>query len=241
MTTDYVGNPATSHGVTLPSLDNAVAIKHLVDLLDPLNASAIHGGSVTVLADWVEFLKREINTLYGCRLWEASRTYPAGSMAVELPSGRIFRAVSESTNVPPSHDADGTYWEQCDLSRNEIRAFTAAYTAGSGAAGITCTRGASVVSAHMVNTENTLRQIMLVIQGIPLDNSIEVDLSDSDIKFLSLFYGGTVSPRSNAWMYAPRLGLNQPQTGHDVFTIYAAKHSSDPSSTCTASVMLWGV
>ena len=76
--------------------------------------------------------------------------------------------------------------------------------------------------------------------NIPLDNSVEVDLSGSDAKFSSVWYGGVVSPRSNAWQYAPRVGLNAPVTGKDVFTIYAAKANNDPAASCTVSVIIWG-
>jgi hypothetical protein len=228
--------------VDLPSLANAVQIKVPVDAVDPVNVSSVNS-PIEVLADWVEFLKQERLAMAGVDTWVSTKAYTEGSIAVDGNSHRMYRAIltSGNTNKRPSEESD--YWVQCDWSRADIQAFSSKYTAGSGAAGITCTRGASVVTAHMVNSENTLRQIMLVIQTVPLNQSIEVDLSASDISFLSLFYGGVVSMRSGAWQFGGQVGLNPPATGHDVFVIWAKKDSSDPdpATTCTVSVMLWGV
>jgi len=242
MSTDYTGSTTADHGVTKPSLSNAVVIKMLVDLLDPLNASAIHGCSVNVLADWVEFLKQERAAMMGVDAWVSTKAYVEGMMVVDPTMKRMFRAVTTTGNLnrPPSTDAHGDYWIQCDWSTDEIKSFAAAHQEISAPTGIACTRGASVTRADLVITGNTLRQIMLVVQNVPWDNSIQIDLSGSAARFLSLYYGGSATLASSGYQYGGQVGLNPPTTGHDVFTLWAKKTTSDSSISCTVSLTIWG-
>jgi hypothetical protein len=240
MPTDYTGNPATSHGVNLPSLANAVQIKMLVDTLDPLNASAIHGASVNVLADWIEFLRAKHAALTGVHPWDSTRTYTYGMLVTDPDNKRMYRALEIGSNLNKQPGSEATYWVRCDFSEDEIQSSSSKYIDAGSPSGITCTRGASVTRASMVITGNTLKQIMMEVQNVPFDNSITIDMSGSAAKLTSVFHGGNATLLSGGYQYGGNVGLNVPATGHDVFTLWAKKVAVSSETTCTVSISIWG-
>lgn len=239
MPSDYTGNPSNSHGVNQPSLSNAVQLKVPVDLVDPLVASSVNS-PLEVSADWIEFLKTYAGTFKGVRLWNSTDEFPQYSVVIDSIGGRMYRSVSTNTNKRPSDNED--IWKECDFTATEIGTIAAKQSEQSGTGKIVCTRGAFVSRSNMVQMGNdSFRFLAFEVQNMPWDNSITVDMSGSDNKFKASWYGGSATLRSGGYQYGGQVGLNPPASGYDAFTLWAKKGSGDPASTCTVSVLLWGV
>jgi hypothetical protein len=236
MSSNFVPNSGIAYAPSpAPSLDDAIdMVLALPDDGDNMNVSSILQ-AFKVLGGWTTFLKKALSPYRGTRLWNSVTTYTEGMSVLNPSDSRIYRALSESTDFVPTSNPG--VWQRCDYANDEIQMIAAKVTQA--VSGVTCSNGASVASLDMVGFgQGAVKVIMMVVQGVPLDNYTQVDFSGSTVKFSSYCRGAVLSLMSEWFSYPATVGYNA--LSANAFQLWAKKVGASPDSACQVGVLLWG-